>query len=50
MKKLIKLIEEKILKEKMTLKESIKYILELKLELNNMQQVNARELVLEDSN
>jgi len=48
--KLIKLIEEKILKEKMTLKESIKYILELKLELNNMQQVNARELVLEDSN
>ena len=50
MKKLIKLIEEKILKEKMTLKESIKYILELKLELNNIQQVNARELVLEDSN
>ncbi|GAG20587.1 unnamed protein product, partial [marine sediment metagenome] len=33
MKKLIKLIEEKILREKMTLKKSIKYILELKLEI-----------------
>jgi len=36
MKKLIKLIEEKILREKMSLKESIKYILELKLEIKEI--------------
>jgi len=38
MEKLIKLIEEKILKEKMTLKESIKYILEIKLEINEIKK------------
>lgn len=36
MKKLIELIEEKILREGMTLKESIKYILELKLEISKL--------------
>lgn len=36
MKKLIELIEKKILEEQMTIKESIKYILELKLEMNSI--------------
>ena len=39
MKQLIKLIEEKILKEKMTLKQSIKYILELKEEIKEKDEL-----------
>ena len=36
MEKLIKLIEEKVLREGMTVKETIKYVLELKLEIEDL--------------
>ena len=39
MEKLIKLIGEKILREQMNLKESIKYILELKQEIKEINEI-----------